>query len=88
MNGIIKIEENIFLNTQGDISKIGNDNSLFENNFIAFNNNYFQRGFDKKLKNINEILSKLPGFERIINSLEKSTSYNVVIPKEVIEKLQ
>lgn len=88
MSEIIKIEENIFLNTQGDISIIGTDNSLFENDFIAFNNNYLKRGFDKKLKNINEILASLPGFQRIINSLEKSTKYNVVIPKEVIEKLQ
>ncbi|WP_282147674.1 hypothetical protein [Algibacter lectus] len=88
MNEIIKIDENVYLNTQGDISKISTDNFLFEDNFITYNNNYFKKGFDKKLKNINEIIEKLPGFQRIINSLEKSTSYKVVIPKEVLEKLQ
>ena len=88
MTDIIKIDENIFLSKQGDISKISTDNFLFESNFIAFNNNYLQRGFDKNLKNINNLISSLPGFQRIINNLEKSTSYNVVIPKEVMEKLQ
>jgi len=88
MSDIIKISDNIKLHTSGDLDNLPNDSFLYEKSFLSYNNNYFKEGFNENINLFNDLLSTLPGLERIRKNLDTNLNYEVVIPKDAMKGLK
>jgi hypothetical protein len=88
MSDIIKINDNVKLHTSGDLDNLPNDSFLYEKSFISYNSNYFKEGFNKNINVFSELLSSLPGIERIRQNLDTTLNFEVVISNDAMKALK